>query len=146
METTLDFEREEKISFFNKPSLMLRIKSMLIDSVVIFSLMLIISFILNSLNIESGRVRGLAFLIVLLYEPILITLKGTIGQRIMGLRVINSSFYKEENDRKNINFIFSILRYITKIFLGWISLLTIHSDQYGQAIHDKVGQSIMTFK
>lgn len=133
-------------SYFNKPSLILRIKSMLIDSVIIIFLMFIMSLILNFLSIESGNIRGIALLIVILYEPILVTFGGTIGQRTMGLRVVKSKDFKNNNEKRNINPFNSIFRYISKLLLGWISLLTIHSDNYGQAIHDKIGQSIMTFK
>lgn len=147
MEEILDEnERIEDVIFFRKPGLILRVKSMLIDSLILIGLMLLISWILNSLNIESGRIRGMALVIVVFYEPILIVFKGTIGQRMMGLRVVKSSKLKENGVKTSINIFNSFVRYLTKILLGWISLLTIHSDNYGQAIHDKLGQSIMTYK
>lgn len=141
----LDQIEQEEITF-NRPSLLARLKSMLADTMVIIVLMMIAATILNALNIESGLVRGMAFALVWLYEPIMIALDRTIGQRIMGLRVRNYTKYIDEDTPKNINIVYLLIRYLAKILLGWVSLLTIHSNTYGQAIHDKVGNSVMTFE
>lgn len=145
MNIVLDQIEQEEITF-NRPSLLARLKSMLADTMVIIVLMMIAATILNALNIESGLVRGMAFALVWLYEPIMIALDRTIGQRIMGLRVRNYTKYIDEDTPKNINIVYSLIRYLAKILLGWVSLLTIHSNTYGQAIHDKVGNSVMTFE
>lgn len=140
-----DYQTRSKV-FFNKPSLILRIKSTLFDTVVIIILMYLMTLLLESMAIQSGNIRAAALVLVFLYEPILVTFGGTIGQRILGLAVRRFGSFIEKKQKKNINLIMSILRYITKIFLGWLSLLTIHSNHYGQAIHDKIGGSIMTLK
>ena len=145
METLDDDLQDDKV-YFNKPSLMLRVKSMLIDTMTFVALMMLMSVILGKIEIVSDNTRMICLGLAVLYEPIFISLGGTIGQRIMGLRVRNSTHFKQDGSRHNINFIYSLIRYVAKIFLGWISLLTIHSSDYGQAIHDKVGNSIMTFK
>ena len=132
--------------YFNKPSLILRVKSTLIDSVVIIILMYLASIVLNSLGVQSGGIRGMVLIFIFLYEPILVTLSRTIGQKIMGLRVRKFGEYVNANSNVNINIVESLLRYIGKIMLGWISLLTIHSDKYGRAIHDKLGRSLMTIE
>ena len=131
---------------FLKPSLILRVKSNMIDSAIIIVLMCICSIILNGLKIESGNIRLSAMLLIILYEPIFVALGSTIGQRIMGLEIIKSSAYKQYGKIQKTNIINSFFRYISKIGLSWISLLTIHSSKYGQAIHDKIGNSIMTHK
>ena len=64
--------------------------------------------------------------------------------KIMGLRVRKFSDVKDGRLYSNINIFYSISRYFSKLLLGWISLLTIHSDDYGRAIHDKIGSSVMT--
>jgi len=143
METT---DQQDYKVYFNKPSLMHRIKSMIIDAVVIIALMMLMSWILGILNIESGMVRGICLGLVILYEPILVSVGGTIGQRLVGLRVRSFSSYSKDKSKRSINFLYSLMRYAIKLMLGWISLLTIHSDDYGQAIHDKIGNSLMTFK
>ena len=145
-----EFETDESNDndkiYFYKPQLIKRIKSMMLDTVLIIFLMFLMSLILGVLNIESGLVRGICLGLVVLYEPILVTFGGTIGHRIMGLRVRSFSSYSTDKSENSINFFYSLIRFATKILLGWISLLTIHSDDYGQAMHDKVGNSIMTFK
>lgn len=143
-DTILDQIEEEEI-LFNRPSLLVRIKSMMADSLVIIVLMVIAASILNTLNIESGLIRALALSLIVLYEPIMIAIDRTIGQRIMGLRVRNYSKLLNDDTHENINILYSMIRFIAKILLGWVSLLTIHSNKYGQAIHDKVGGSVMTF-
>lgn len=132
--------------FFNKPKLLIRIKSMFIDTMVIILMMILFTEILEFFHVESGKVRAIFLIPILFYEPISICLGGTIGQRIMKIEVIKFDEFKNQNQKKHISFLFSLIRYITKIVLGWISLLTIHSDYYGQAIHDKVGKSIVSFR
>jgi len=146
MDNIVDTPIDSHLESFYKPSLLIRIKSTLIDSAVVILLMFVAAFILNSLQVESGTVRGLAMGLIILYEPLFVALGNTIGQKAMGLGVVKSSSLKQSGASENINIFSSILRYLAKIFLGWISLLTIHSDKYGQAIHDKVGNSIMTYK
>ena len=146
MDDLLDNEELDYSELLPKPSLILRVKSTIIDSVVIILLMFLSAFVLNSLKIESGEIRLIAMLSIIFYEPIFVTLGGTIGQRIMGLKLIKSSSYKRYGNELNIHILNSFLRYFAKLLLGWISLLTIHSDKYGQAIHDKIGNSIMTYK
>ncbi len=145
MTTVPDQVEQEEINF-NRPSLLARLKSMLADSVVIIILMMIASSILNALDIESGLVRGIALGLVFLYEPIMVAIDRTIGQRIIGLRVRNYSKFINESNHQNINIFYSLIRYVGKILLGWVSLLTIHSNPYGQAIHDKIGNSMMIFE
>jgi len=64
----------------------------------------------------------------------------------MGLKVQKFSFLENENQKSNLNIFSSVIRFFTKILLGWLSLLTIHGDDYGRAIHDKLGDSVMTFE
>jgi len=141
----LDFENKNDEVIFFKPSMILRVKSMFIDSLVLVALMYLASLVLNSFNIESGSIRGL-FLIIFLYEPIATSLGQTLGQKIMGLRVRRFKSNVHDNQPRNINIVLSLIRFWGKIFLGWISLLTIHTSKYGQAIHDKLSSSIMTLE
>lgn len=142
----LDLESiNEQGDYYNKPNLMLRVKSMVIDSFVIIVLMYASSFLLGLLNIESGNVRGVALGLIFLYEPIMTSMHRTVGQKLMGLRVRKYKAYKN-NMVVNISIFSALIRYVFKLLLGWISLLTIHSDTYGQAIHDKIGNSLMTIE
>ena len=141
-----DYIIEDNQEYFNKPNLVLRVKSMTIDTFVIVTLMYAFSVILDSLNITSGNIRGVALGLIILYEPLLTSINRTVGQKLMGLRVRQFRAYKNQKQSKNINIFLSLIRYIFKLLLGWISLLTIHSDTFGRAIHDKIGNSLMTFE
>ena len=44
---------------------------------------------------------------------------------------------------KNISFPFALVRYLLKMFLGWISLLTITANDKKKAIHDFVAKSVV---
>jgi uncharacterized RDD family membrane protein YckC len=141
----LDDIPQGDLFYFNKPSLIVRIKSTAIDAFVIIFLLYLTSILLNALNINSGVVRALFLALVLLYEPISIAIGKTIGQSMMGLKVVDFNTYKNTEKASTINIWSSMIRYASKLFLGWISLLTIHSDKYGQAIHDKLGNSVVLF-
>ena len=60
---------------------------------------------------------------------------------IFGIRV------KKDNDQlKNISFPYAVIRFIIKISLGWISLLTIYGNEKGTAIHDYLAKSVVVYK
>ena len=145
MESTKNYQSKVE-KYFNKPSLILRIKSMMIDSFMIIILMYLTTVLLESFDVESGMIRGSSLILVLLYEPILVTINRTVGQKIMGIRVRKFSKFINSNEKVNINIFSSMVRFVGKLTLGFLSLLTIHSDKYGQAIHDKFGNSIMTIE
>lgn len=134
---------ENKSVLFNKPSLIIRIQAMFIDIIIITSMMMLITQILILINIDSPELRVLFFALVVLYEPILVTFDRTIGQRFMGLQVYNHSEWSKGNKKAKIPFVFSLVRFTTKFSLGWLSLLTIHLDPYGRAIHDRIGDSLI---
>ena len=149
MEEILDQEElsdERGIPKIHKPSLLIRIKSSMIDSMVVLLLLFIAFEILNRLKIESGIAKGIILTFIILYEPIFVSLSRTLGQKFMGLHVRKFSLMEDGNQEANINIFFSIIRFLAKIFLGWVSLLTIHGDDYGRAIHDKLGGSVMTIE
>lgn len=131
------------IIYFNKPSLLVRMKCTMIDTVVFIILMYVVSAILNSLDIESGTIRAFALVIIILYEPIMTSVSRTLGQKIMGIRVRKFTPFVKDKEKLNISIFKSMIRFVSKLLLGFISLLTIHGDSYGQAIHDKLGNSIM---
>ncbi len=135
----------ESTHLIYSPSILVRIKSTFIDSLVIVALMYAATIILDALAIESGVIRGFAMLLVVLYEPICTALNRTVGQAIMKIRVRNFTELSENGVNENISFPFAIVRFAVKITLGLISFVTIHSDEYGRAIHDKVANSVMVW-
>jgi len=66
---------------------------------------------------------------------------GTVGHKIVGLKV-----KRESDSDKNLNVIAAILRVLMKALLGWISLLTVTSDDKKRAMHDSATGSIVLYK
>ncbi len=112
-----------------------RVKAVIIDNIAIIILMYSATEIFNLITDVPNAVRVIVFvLIFLLYEPILVSTFGaTIGHFFNDIVV-----KREANEEKNINFFFAIGRFITKVLLGWISLLTINGNDKKKAIHDYV--------
>jgi uncharacterized RDD family membrane protein YckC len=129
--TTKKMEQQNENEY---PSLLKRLQSSVIDGIVI--LVAMVAFAQFSSFPTFLRVSLLASL--LLYEPICISFGCTLGNYLLGLRV-----RKNANETRRINFLQAVLRYITKLFLGWISFLTIHSNPKRRAIHDMVAGSVM---
>jgi len=145
MTTSEEYSVDQLVDFY-KPSLMARIKSTMIDTIIVIVLLYVAFMLLEALRLDSMVLRLSIFGLILFYEPILTSMNRTFGQKVMGLRVRKFKEYANDENEVNINIASSIVRYLTKIFLGWISLLTIHSDRYGQALHDKIGNSLMTIE
>ena len=116
-------------NLFFKPSLVLRIKSTITDSIVIIVLLFISWKLISILQIQSPAFKGTVFALIFLYEPIMTSVNRTVGQKIFGLRVRNLNRYKDRNNNKNINIFSSALRYSIKLLFGWLSLFTIHSNK-----------------
>jgi uncharacterized RDD family membrane protein YckC len=133
---------EPKVIFHNTPIIADRIKSALIDSVVLVGLMFTAFYALSFFGIESGLVKGALFVLVFLYEPIMVSFSQTIGQRFIGIRVVEQKT-EENTEVKSIGFLRSIARYIVKLILGVLSLVTINFDEQSRAIHDKFVRSIV---
>ena len=74
-----------------------------------------------------------------LYDPILTSRAGgTIGHFVIGIRV------KSDRDRsENISFLGAVLRFVVKVLLGWVSLLTVPRGRDNRAIHDMVAGSVV---
>ena len=123
-----------------RPDLLVRIKSMMIDSMIVVALMYSISLFFESIGGVSNVSRGLALISVFLYEPILVSNGRTLGQWAMGLKV------KRTDQRGRLPIGRSLLRYVVKLSLGVISLFSVHNDPQGRAIHDKLSQSVMVYR
>ncbi len=130
-------------SYIYPPSLLVRIKSSMIDSIIIIVLMFITTSIFESIKLDNQIVRIAAFFLIFSYEPICTTLNRTLGQAMMGIRVKNFKELSINGVSQNIPFIASLFRYAVKLSLGWVSFLTIHSDTHGRAMHDKIAGSVV---
>lgn len=120
-----------------------RVKAIIIDSIVLIIFMVIITDIFSLFQDLSDHLRIVAFIFIfLLYDPLCISLFGrTIGHMLIGISV-----KRENNSNKNISFPLAFIRYVVKALLGWISLLTIMSNEKRQAIHDSMVKSIVIIK
>ncbi|MFI1771506.1 RDD family protein [Thalassobellus citreus] len=124
----------------NYARLSTRVKAAVIDSIVLITLMYSASEIFNAFETVSNGVRISVFIFIfLIYEPILVTLFGASVGHFFNDIVVK----KEKDETKNINFPIAVIRFIIKALLGWLSLLTIHGDKKGQAIHDRFAKSIV---
>ncbi len=74
----------------------------------------------------------------IIYEPICMVFGSTLGNYLKSIRV-----RKNVDATKRINIFQAIIRYPVKVFLGWISFLTINSNPKRRAIHDLISGSVM---
>lgn len=119
-----------------------RVKALFTDFIIIFLFMFISSYIFSLFDNIPDNARISAFVFIFfLYDPFFTSFfGGTIGHMNVGLRV-----KKDINEEKNISFLSAVLRYILKTFLGWISLLTVTSNNKGRAIHDIFAHSVVIY-
>jgi RDD family len=134
---------ENLTHYIYPPSLLVRIKSSMIDTIIMIVLMFAATSIFESIHVDNQIVRIIAFVLILLYEPICTTLNRTLGQAMMGIRVKDFKTLSANGISQNISFIAALFRYAVKLSLGWVSFLTIHSDTHGRAIHDKIANSVV---
>jgi len=101
--------------------------------------MFILSSVIENFATLSNAVRILLFFVLwAIYEPLATTLGFTLGNYIAGIRVRNF-----KNINMKIDFFRSFIRFIIKVVLGWLSLITIFSNKERRALHDLVSGSVM---
>jgi uncharacterized RDD family membrane protein YckC len=124
------------------PTIKARYVSMLIDILILVVIYTGITSLLEIIGEVPGFVKGILFVVVvLLYEPILVSTGATIGQLFMGLRVRN---FKTPDHK--LAFHLAVLRTLIKILLGWLSFVTVTFNVNRRAIHDFASGSIMIGK
>tara|TARA_R110000796_G_scaffold250788_3_gene380615 strand:- start:18342 stop:18734 length:393 start_codon:yes stop_codon:yes gene_type:complete len=117
-----------------------RVKAAVIDSIILIAMMYGFSELFALFENVPQSFRITAFILVfLLYDPLLTSIYGgTIGHSYSNILVKN-----EDEPSKNISFPLAVLRFAVKLLLGWISLLTVTSNEKRKAIHDFVAKSIV---
>lgn len=120
-----------------------RIKAAVIDAVILIASMYAVSELLELFEYVPNAIRILfAVFIFVLYEPLFVSqFGGTIGHSYSGLMVKRDNLLCG-----NINFFMALIRFILKAFLGWISLLTVTSNNKKKAIHDFLANSVVVVK
>jgi uncharacterized RDD family membrane protein YckC len=121
------------------PELKERIQSSFIDGILIIIMMFVFAAILDRFENAPDWVRVVVFAgLFVIYEPVCIVFGCTLGNYLKGIRV-----RKNSDSTKRINIFQSLLRYPVKIFLGWVSFLTIGTNAKRRAIHDIVADTVM---
>jgi uncharacterized RDD family membrane protein YckC len=138
-------KKKEQIDYSGQyylPSIKTRYFSMLVDLLVILLISLAISSLFEKIGEVPNFVRIILFVVVvILYEPLLVSSGATIGQLILNIRV--RSF---ENPEKKLIFPLAVIRTLVKVFLGWLSFLTVTFNRNRRAIHDFASKSIVIAK
>jgi len=126
----------------NYPGVFDRVKAIVTDGLVIVVFMFVASYAFSLFETVPDNARIIAFVFIfLLYDPLFTSIfGGTIGHMILGIRVKRAS-----NEEKNILFPLAIPRYIVKVLLGWISLLTVSGNEKRKAIHDFLVGSVVVY-
>lgn len=120
------------------PTLLERIKSTTIDTIIVIGFMYFASEILNSFETVPNYIRMILFTGLLLYEPVCTVFGATIGNDKMKIRVRSNSDHS-----KKINFFQAVIRFVLKFSLGWVSFLTFLFSKKSRTIHDYVSGSVM---
>jgi uncharacterized RDD family membrane protein YckC len=121
-------------------SLINRVKAILIDFIILIGFGVLVSMLFAKFENVPNYFRIIAFvLIFILYDPLCTSLLGgTAGHFLMGLRVRRSS-----DETKRIIFPVAIARFLAKVILGSISLLTVTGNKKSRAIHDSIAGSVV---
>lgn len=124
------------------PGVSARVKAIFTDSLILIVMMLVMSAVFSSFENVAEQLRILAMVFIFfLYDPIFTSLTGgTLGHRLMGLRVKDAADHKN-----NINFFQAFIRFLLKATLGWISLLTVQGNSKRKAMHDMAVGSVVVF-
>ena len=135
-------EKEDIYKDYIFPSLSNRVQALFIDAIIIFLVFLGSSYIFSFITDVHPLVRAGIFLFMLfLYEPTFIFFfKGTIGHQFLNIKIT-----KYDNPEQRLNFPVALIRFFVKWLLGWISFLSILSNDNNRAFHDIVSNSIVTF-
>jgi len=127
----------------NYPGVAIRVKAVVSDSIVMLILIIIVTYAFSVFENVPDNARIIAFIFIFfLYDPLFTSVfGGTIGHMMFGLRV-----KREKDQMKNILFPLAIIRFLVKVSLGWISLLTVSGNKKRKAIHDYLVGSVVVFK
>lgn len=124
------------------PVLLDRMKANLIDGIIIMAIIYNFAYIFSLFENVPDYARIIAFVFTfILYDPLLTSIfGGSIGHIMLGIRV-----KRETNESRNLLFPLAVIRFIVKIFLGWISMDTSTSNEKGKALHDYLVGSVVVY-
>lgn len=115
-----------------------RLRAVLIDLVIFLTVLILGGLFLGKIDLPGALKFAIVATTVLALEALLISFTGaTIGQRIMGLRVLRA------DSHRNVGIVTAILRFIMKSLFGWYSLLVVMLTTRSQAIHDQICNTVV---
>lgn len=138
-----EIKEKDLTNEINYPGVSDRIKAAVTDSFIMIGFMFIAAYSFSQFEDLPDKVRAITFIFIFgLYDPNFTSLfGGTLGHMAMNLRV-----RRKDNNEKNINFFKAIIRFIVKLILGIISLLTVGTNKKHLAIHDQMAGSIVVYR
>ena len=120
------------------PRLIRRVQALLIDSLFLPICVLSTIVAVSHFGITGAYAALSSGLVIFLLYPVLVSSTGgTIGHHLRGLRVIHPK------SQKNLNVFSATLRFVLKVSLGWLSLITYFTTKRYQAIHDLASNSVV---
>ena len=118
-----------------------RISALLVDGVVSALGLVGVLFIASGLSVRPPFDLVLAILLLGSIEPLFVwSSGGSIGQHIYGLRI------RKAGVDERLGILQSYARFIAKLPLGLISLVTVLTSRRHQAIHDLLCRSIVVYR
>jgi RDD family len=120
-----------------------RLRGIIIDWILAMVLLFGALFVAASVGSDHvSRTLGiLVVLVLVLYEPILVSLTGgTLGHYFTNLRVV------DERDQGNVSFLKALARFALKSLLGWYSFIVITATRRNQAMHDLLTRSTVQIR
>lgn len=128
---------------YEKPSLLARIQATVIDTLFLLMTIVCFSLALDAIGTVPNWVRIAGIGAILLYEPLLTAYACTMGQKLVGIRVLDyNSLYGQGTEQK-LALPMSVWRFMMKSMMGWLSFITIHLNAERRAIHDFAASSVM---
>lgn len=122
------------------PTLVTRIKALVIDGLIMLLVFSGTSVLINLLGHIPSFIKGFVLIFMFyLYDPVLTAFTGsTLGHKVMNLEV------RQHNEpEKKISLGQAFVRFALKGLLGWISFLTVTGNKRKRAIHDFASGSII---
>ncbi len=121
------------------PTVFRRYLGSLVDGMIVLSAMVGGGLLISNVGPQLTWLRGAWLGFVLFgYEPLFTSLGATVGQRVLKYRV------RRHDDRaRTISFPAAVLRYVIKLFLGFISFFTMSFNSEQRAIHDMAAGSVV---
>lgn len=119
-----------------------RFRALFVDGVVLGLGFLVTIYFVKMFGVQPPLLEAIIiFSIVGSIEPLFVSVTGSsLGHHAVGLRVRRAS------EDKRLNVLLSYARFVAKIPLGLLSLLTVLTTRKHQAIHDLIGNSIVVHK